>query len=127
MPSSDDWNAIELNDDMRSRITWKLNAFRLLESPYRTNCKNYRTTSKHLSRRDCIRKCKLNASITICGSILSGIDLLRGEPPVLFGNESIKACIKNIDFDSICSKECPHSDCNIEFYEPVLTVSRKVG
>ena len=117
MPSSNDWNAVEIRKEYKYRITWKLEAFQLLESPYRTDCKVYSTSSPYLSRKDCMRSCKLRVSIDKCGYILDGIDLFRDEKSVPFGDIKKNSCIKVIDFDLICSKECPHSDCTVEHYE----------
>ena len=99
-----------------------MDSFQLLESPYRTDCKFYRTSSSYLSRKDCIRKCKLRVSIEKCGYIWGDIDLMRDEKSVFFGDIHNQSCIEDIKFLTICSKECPHSDCNIEYYEPILIV-----
>ena len=119
MPSSYNWNAVEMKKLHQLRVDWKLYSFRLLESPYPTNCQNYKTSSPYLSRRDCIRKCKMNASLTNCKVIHKGIDVQRDDPVVHFAQRSDCDCIKNIDFDTICEKECPHYDCAIDYYKPV--------
>ena len=118
MPASIEWNAIPLAMNNLYQVTWSLNSFSLLEAPYRTNCRNYRKSSEHLSRRDCIRKCKLNTSVDKCGVILEGIDIRKGEPSVLFGSADDKQCVEKIDFETICRKECSHYDCLIDYYQP---------
>ena len=104
-------------------ITWKVSSFRLLEAPYQTNCKNYRLSTEYLSRKDCIRKCKIRVSVDKCGVVFNGIDIEKGEPPVHFGGSSKQpeqACFKNLNFTKICEKNCHHYDCAINYYEPVV-------
>ena len=119
IPSSNEWNAIALNALKLFQVTWRLYSFRLLKNPYRTNCKDYRLSSEYLSRRDCIRKCKLNISLNECQSIFEGIDLGRNEPSVLFGGSDQKHCIERIDLDTICRKQCHYLDCTIDYYRPL--------
>ena len=121
MPVSSEWNGfVELGYHHWMRLSWKLQSFRLLGSPYRTNCRHYRASSEHLSRKDCIRKCRINTSLKMCKVIHEGVDVYRDDPVVYFAQNSDVDCIKGIDFDAICEKECPHYDCAIDYYEPVV-------
>ena len=123
IPATSEWNTIPLQDQTFYSLSWVSDSFKLLKSPYRTDCRDYRISSQYLSRRDCIRKCKLNASLDKCGAIHEDIDLKRDEPPVLFGGQNIEKCIEQIDFEAICHKECRHHDCVINFYQPVIVSS----
>ena len=102
VPSSNNWNHVKLIGKTKYSLSWNLGAFRLLESPYRTNCRNYKTSTEYLSRKDCIRNCKMNASLTNCKVIYNGIDIQRGEPSLPFAVPEVKECISKIDLDTIC-------------------------
>ena len=115
MPSGSSWDRVQVKPKRQYIYTWDLGAFRLLQSPYPTDCRDYRSSSKYLSRRDCIRKCKLNASNTTCNAIYEGIDIQRDDPPVLFDTNG--TCAAQIDFDAICTKKCSNLDCAIDYYE----------
>src|SRR5882724_5249293 len=47
IPSGYDWNAIKLSKGIQYFATYAVNMFQLLESPYPTNCQNYRKTSDY--------------------------------------------------------------------------------
>ena len=120
MPQSNDFNKYEITG---KTYTWKLSSFRLLKSPYQTDCKDYRQSTEYLSRKDCIRKCKIRVSVGECEVVFKAIDIQRGEPPVHFGNsskQSEQACFNNLNFTEICTKSCPNYDCSINYYEPVV-------
>ena len=130
LPQSNDFNKYEILKKTYNLITWKLSSFRLLESPYQTNCKDYRQSTEYLSRKDCIRKCKIGVSVNKCGVIYEGIDLMRNDATFRFvdkGNISQKDCLDNPNLSEICSQICPHIDCAINYYKPVVfhNASRK--
>jgi hypothetical protein len=120
MPQSNEWNKFEVRRQTFNLITWKLSSFKLLESPYPTNCIDYRLTTKYRSRKDCIRKCRIGLSTEKCGVNMKGNDIERGEPTVLFGNSKKQSCYNTLNFTGVCIKRCPHYDCVINYYKPVL-------
>ena len=118
MPSSSEWNAIEVKKGYYKSVSWVLSTFKLLERPYSTNCKNYSSTSLiYRSRRDCIRNCKLITSLDICNGSSDEVDFGRNENSVPFASD--QKCIASIDFDTICMKDCSHYDCYIDYYKPI--------
>ena len=122
LPDSDAWIGYEWRRQTFNMITWKLTSFRLLESPYQTNCKDYRVNGQYLSRTDCIRKCKIQVSVDKCGVIYKGIDLMRSDSNVRFGNNrsfTQKECFYDLNFTDICVKRCSHFDCSIDHYKTV--------
>ena len=128
LPDNDAWNGYEVNRHTFNMITWKLSSFRLLESPYQTNCKDYRVSGQYLSRTDCIRKCKIQVSVEMCGVIFKGIDLMRSDPNIWFGgNRDVtqKECFYNLSFTDICLKRCSHFDCSIDHYKVVVLLRTK--
>ena len=95
-----------------------------MESPYRTDCKDYRFrfSGKYLSRKGCIRKCKIEVSLKTCGVIYRDIDLMRSDPTVHFGNwgnSTSKSCFQNLNYTYVCNERCPHYDCAIDYYKTV--------
>ena len=103
-------------------ITWKLSSFRLLEAPYQTNCKDYILSGQYLSRKDCLRKCKIQVSVDVCGVIYKGIDLRRSDSNVWFGNNENKSqneCFYGLNFTNVCGKRCSHFDCSIDHYKVI--------
>ena len=123
LPQSNEFNMYKIDKKTFNLLTWKLSSFRLLESPYQTNCKDYGLSGQYLSRKDCIRKCKLRVSIDECGVVFKGIDIERGESPVIFGrnsNQSEQACFNKLNYTNICTKSCPHYDCAINYYQPIV-------
>ena len=128
LPDSDGWNSYEVRKHTFNMITWKLSSFRLLESPYQTNCKDYRVNGQYLSRTDCIRKCKIQISVDKCGVIYKGIDLMRSDPHVWFGdnrNVTQKECFYGLNFTDVCGKRCSHFDCSIDHYKTVELLRTK--
>ena len=123
LPSGDNWNGLQVRQKRQYKYTWNLAAFRLLQRPYPTDCRDYRSSSKYLSRRDCIRKCKLNANNITCNAIYDGIDIYRDDPPVLF--DANRTCVAQIDFNTICIKKCPNLDCVIDYYELITQHDEK--
>ena len=115
---SREFNMIEIFKGYHYRISYDMMSYKLLESPYPTNCQNYRKTSDYYSQKDCIRKCKLNTSLTNCGSIGYEVNVIKGEPSVRFTTGSEGKCIEKIDFNMICTKMCPKIDCIIKYYKP---------
>ena len=119
------WNAYEVKNKTFNKLTWKLASFRLLKSPYKTNCRDYRLSNKYLSRKDCIRKCKIEVSVDECGVIYEGIDLMRSDPPIKFGNYGNASQKNCLNFTNICGERCPQFDCAIDHYKPVVLLSTK--
>ena len=119
LPSSAEWKAASIYKNKRVKVSWKLRSFKLLEKPFETDCLDYRLNTKHLSRKACIRDCKIKTSIKECQVIDNTIDLFKEDPVMNFSSSNEAWCIKQIDFDTICEKECPHYDCNIDYFEPI--------
>ena len=120
LPSSAEWKAAAIYRNHHVKLSWKLHSFRLLEKPFKTDCLNYRLNSKHVSRKACIRDCKIKTCLKECHSIDNTIDLYREDPVMNFSTSNEAWCIKQLDFDKICLKECPHYDCLIDYYIPVV-------
>ena len=120
LPFSIEWKAAALNNDHFVVLSWKLHSFRLLEKPFKTNCLNYRLNTRHLSRKACIRDCKIKTSLKECQVVDNSIDLYKEDPAMNFSMHSEAWCIKQVDFDTICQRECPHYDCLIDYYKPVV-------
>ena len=123
LPQSNDFNKYEITGKTYNLITWKLSSFRLLKSPYQTNCKDYRQSTEYLSRKDCIRKCKIRVNVDKCGVLYEGIDLMESDPTFQFvdkGNKTQNKCLDNINLVDVCREMCPHIDCAINHYKPVI-------
>ena len=111
IPSAYEWNAIQLEKGFRSAVEFTVNSYQLLETPYPTNCLDYNKT-EYLSRKDCIRKCKINRSVHNCGVISYEMDVYRDEPNVRFAEtEDELNCVKNLSLKKKCPQICPKTDC----------------
>ena len=120
LPFSIEWKAVAINDDHFVVLSWKLHSFRLLEKPFKTDCIDYRLNTKHVSRKACIRDCKIKTSRKKCQVTYNTIDLYRKDPVMNFSTNYEAWCFKQIDFNKICMEECPHYDCSIDYYIPVV-------
>ena len=120
LPSSVEWKAVAIHHNHHFKLSWILHSFRLLEKPYETNCLNYRLNSKHMSRKACIRDCKIKTSLKECHVVDNTIDLYKEDQAMNFSMVEEAWCIKQIDFDTICRRECPHYDCLIDYYKPIV-------
>ena len=120
-PSSYDWNAIEVLRNRYYAVTVAINSYYLLQSPYKTNCKQYYTETEFKSRKECIRMCKLNVSQSKCGVISHEVNVYRGEPNVRFvGNDSEEHCVHKLDLKRNCFKLCPNYDCFKQYIVPKI-------
>ena len=100
------------------RVTWKITSIKLLPRPYKTDCKDYTTTTEYISRDDCFKKCKLQLNNHKCRAVFQGDSIRKDEPGIIFSEPN--DCSKKIDFFSICNKRCKQTECNFEYYRPVL-------
>ena len=66
--------------------------------------------------------CKIRVSIDECGVLYDGIDVMRSDPIVNFveENDTQKECFYKLNYTDICAKRCPHFDCSIDHYKPVI-------
>ena len=117
-PFCSSWERVEMLKNWEYTVTWQKTSIKLLGAPYHTNCKDYQATSNYLSRKDCIRRCKIKISIEMCRVLDWGIELRSDEPAVIFGKN--KTCLDSINLETICYRKCPHYDCNVEHYVPVV-------
>ena len=75
------WEGIQLERGNYYSITFSYQSFKLLKSPFATNCMDYRLeTNEYISRTDCLRKCKLKNNIEKCGVISREVEVLKEEP-----------------------------------------------
>ena len=120
-PSGYDWNAIEVQKNVSYSVTFGLNSYHLLKSPYKTDCKHYERETQFKSRKDCIRKCKLRISQTECGVISHEVDVYRGEQNVRFvENDEQDFCVNKLDLRRKCVKICSNYDCFKEYIVPKI-------
>ena len=110
------WNGWEMRNNFYYSMTYTSSFYQLLESPYPTDCENYYLSSKYISRKECLRKCKIKVSLQICGSISKDISVYSGEKGVLFANTSGENCADRINFWEQCLKVCPKVDCFLQYY-----------
>ena len=121
IPPSSNWNAIEMVNGHQYAASFTLNSYSLLKTPYRTDCKHYPKETKHSSRRECIRMCKLNLSMKQCGVIAYNVDIYRNESVGRFAqtHEEVN-CIKQLDLKRKCHQMCPHNDCFKQYIVPKI-------
>jgi hypothetical protein len=102
-------------------------SYQLLEKPYQTNCIDYPSKTEYLSREDCIRRNRLNKSITECKVIAEGINLFKWETGIFMNSTLDEKCIENIniEIDKYSSQKCQQLDCVKNYYKPVL-ISREI-
>ena len=122
IPSSYDWNSIELKKGHYNAISYSHQSFRLNQMSQ--NCDFYGPDNKYNSRSECINSCKIRRSISECGVIYHGIDVRSDETPVRFAKTSAeKSCVANQDFGSYCGYECPQVDCLKDDYKPDIKIN----
>ena len=120
IPSSYEWNAIQLEKGSRSTVEFTVNSYHLLKSPYHTNCLDYSQT-EYLSRKDCIRKCKINRSVDKCGVVSHEMDVYKDEPNVRFAQTEVELnCVKGLGLKRKCPQMCPKNDCFKQHYTEKL-------
>ena len=120
-PSGYDWNAVEIKKSFYYSMGFTLNSYQLLERPYPTDCKNYNTNTVYLSRKDCIRKCKIKQSLDKCRVISYETDVYRDEPVVRFAETKDEIqCVKDLKLKRSCMKMCPNSDCYKQHFVPKI-------
>ena len=118
--SSYDWNGINLSKSFEYTFTYAVQSYQLLESPYSTDCNNYRETTTFLSREECVRKCRIRESLSKCGVISYETDVIRGEPNVRFsGKPEEEECIERLYLKKYCYDMCPKDDCLIDHYKQI--------
>lgn len=119
VPSSYDWNSIELKKGHYIAISYSHQAFRL--NAELQNCRNFGPESDYSSRSQCIRNCKIRRSVSDCGVIFHGIDVRSDEIPLRFAKtESEKNCVININLGNVCADECRAIECNKDHYKPEI-------
>ena len=122
IPISYDWDSVEVKKSFHYSITFSLTSFQLLRSPYSTDCKNYYKETEFLSRKDCIRKCKLTESQDKCGVVSHEVDVYENETNVRFAQSLEEVnCVKNLNLKSDCVNKCPNYDCFKQDYAPKIT------
>ena len=116
--SSYDWNSINLKANHHYEIIYTQKSYKLLPSPYATNCIDYSLKRGLKSRNDCIRKCQIRQSMDKCGVIAEGIDVYSGEQNVIFAETDEEFnCTNSLDFDGHCLEECANNDCSKQYIE----------
>ena len=126
--SVDFWNAMVLETHSYYTIIYSYQSFQLLKSPFATNCTNYELETPFLSRKDCIRKCKLKRSLDECKVIGFETPVYKNELMVEFAqNEEKKECVKNLNSETFCQKECPNLDCFNTYYRLMKTSQIGMG
>ena len=121
-PSSYDWNCMEVKPSFWYTLTYSVQTYHIMESPYSTDCLNYREKTALISREDCVRKCRIKESQSKCGVVSHEIDIIRGEvrPNVRFSNKpEEEECIERLDLKKKCYDMCPKDDCLIAYYKPI--------
>ena len=120
-PSTSDWYGVGLKQSFWYTLSYSVQTYHLLKSPYSTDCLDYKRDTPFLSREDCVRKCRVNESKTKCGVISHETDIFRGEPNIRFAKSSEEEeCIKRLDLKKYCYDMCPKDDCLIAHYKPIV-------
>ena len=115
-PSS--WNSVLLAPGNYYSISFSYKSFHLLKSPFATNCADYKSDKQFVSRKDCLRNCKLERSIKKCGVIPHYIEVYRGEASKNFAmNDQDRTCLASLDLGTTCLRKCPHVDCVKTYYK----------
>ena len=119
--SSFDWDKFNLQRNRFYTLTYKVRSFRLLPSPYATDCLDYPKSTEYLSRKDCIRKCKVRQSVENCGGLSRDMDVIEGDPDVRFvSTDSEDNCIHKLHLSEHCLKVCPRYDCFKQHMEALI-------
>ena len=122
IPSGYDWNGIQLEKNTWTTVDFTVISYYLLKSPYPTDCLDYSQT-EYLSRKDCIRKCKINRSLAKCGLLYHQMDVYKSEPEEKFAEtvDEIK-CVNDLKLKDKCLKICPKYDCfKQQFVQKVIS------
>ena len=109
--SSYEWNNFHFEPGFEYTLSYKVKTFRLLPSPFPTDCIDYREETDSKSHKDCIRKCKVRQALSKCGGLYRNMDVFEGEPNVTFVSKRRKNCVWNLKLNEICLSECPRYDC----------------
>ena len=126
IPSSYEWNAIEVKRKHTYEVTYSLKSYHLLKSPYPTNCKNYSKETEFMSHKDCVRRCRRQIMEEKCGFLSHEVDIYKGEPPARFANTTDdELCAKNLNLTKECRRKCPNADCVKHYYKPKIISSRE--
>ena len=117
--SSYEWNSFYLNTYRQYTLTYSVKSFRLLPSPYSTDCFDYSHSKEYMSRKDCIRKCRINESVDKCGGVYVETDVIEGDINVDFLNNE-NNCFQDLGLDKFCLKKCPRYDCFKQHIEAIV-------
>ena len=114
-----DWNCLILKRGNLYTATYNVRTYQLLQSPYQTDCLHYDLNTEFTSRKDCIRKCKINRSLKRCSVVAHETDVLEGEPSVRFSNDTDEFdCVNRLGLNQLCHKQCHNNDCFKQHIEP---------
>jgi len=123
-PTVYDWNTVEIQLSKYYSLFYSVKNYRLLESPYPTNCINYETNTEYLSRNECIRKCQINRSISKCNVISDAVNIFKWEQDIRFAvTVDQENCIEELNLNEYCLRMCPNYDCIKYYYKPNLVAS----
>ena len=117
--SAYEWNGLSLQSNILYVVTYSVRSYKLLPSPYRTNCVDYSQRLGVKTRKNCIRKCMLRESLEKCGVVSDEIDVYSGEQNVVFAkSDEEKNCTERENLNDICWKQCWYNDCYKQYMEP---------
>ena len=124
VPSSYNWNSIEVKQGYYVPITYTHEVYEQIET-HSGKCNNYHMITNYNSRSDCIRKCKLRESVAKCGVVYEGIDIYKDEGNFSFaGSDAQRKCvIDSIKYGDHCTNECPWTDCRQDWFTPKIIFS----
>ena len=122
-----DWNALIMKRGYSYTITYNVRTYRLLQSPYHTDCLHYDLKTEFMSRKDCIRKCKIKESVNQCSAVAHKSDVFKGEPNVRFSNSTLESdCVKRLPLNHLCHNQCHNNDCFKQYIEPNVMEDRDI-
>jgi len=111
IPTGHDWSTVSIEPFHNYAISFSTKTYRLIESPYPTNCIHYSKKTKYSSRNDCIGRCRFNESLSKCEVIVHETNVFKWQIGRFTNTDYEKIVFKNMNLDKICSDTCPHVDC----------------
>ena len=116
--SAYDWNGLNMKRYHRYILSYNVKAYQLLPHPYRTDCVDYRKHREFMSRKACIRQCKVEQALDKCGALSRYMDVYNGGPNYTFAlSWDEYYCVQNLSLSAFCHNICPNYDCYIQHME----------
>ena len=119
-----DWDTVYINPGYDTALSFEMKGFKLLESPYSTNCIDYRETTPFLSRSQCLTDCSIRRGLDRCGVIPEDTNVEADQSGRLARTKEETKCTKRLNLTHYCRDICPNPDCTKHFFKALNFYTR---